>query len=164
MCYPLEVHPDFGRFHVSGRPSNDPGPSGRALRAVELAGLECRAVRHYYLGSEHLLAGLVREAEENGEQALPGLTPHAVRQEFVRLIRPGQVAVEGETPFTPRVLGVLRFALEEARGRGDEEIGTDHLLLGLLNLEGGVAAQVLHLLDVDADQARARVLARLSED
>lgn len=149
---------------MSGRPPDAPELSGRALRAVELAGQECQAVRHSFLGSEHLLAGLIREAEENGEQALPGLTPHAVRQEFVRLIGPGQEAVEGEIPFTPRVRGALRFALEEALRRGDEKIGTAHLLLGLLDLRGGVAAQVLHLLDVDTDQARARVLSRLSED
>ena len=143
-------------------PRHDPPLTDRALRAVELAGHECQAVRHSYLGSEHLLAGLVREAEDHEEQALVGLTPHAVRREFVRIIPPGHQVPEGEIPFSPRVQRVLRYALEESRRLGHAEIDTGLLLLGVLNLGDGVAARVLRRLDVDTAKAHREILTRLT--
>jgi len=128
----------------------------RAQRVVVLAQEEARTLNHNYIGTEHLLLGLVREGEGVAAKALEslGISLDEVRQQVEEIIGQGQEAPPGHIPFTPRAKKVMELAQREANDLGHSYIGTEHLLLGLAREGEGVAAQVL--VKLGADLARAR--------
>ena len=123
---------------------------------------EARSLRHGYIGTEHLLLGLLRQDSGVAAQALraAGVDAEAARQEVLDIIGHGHVAVHGGIPFTPRAKKVLELALRESRHLGHLYIGTEHLLLGLLREGHGVACQVLSRLGADADMIRQQLAER----
>jgi prophage maintenance system killer protein len=120
---------------------------------------EARSLRHGYIGTEHLLLGLLRQDSGVAAQALraAGASPEAARQEVLDIIGRGRQVPHGHIPFTPRAKKVLQLSLREARQLGHLYIGTEHLLLGLLCEGQGVACQVLTRLGADADTIREHV-------
>jgi ATP-dependent Clp protease ATP-binding subunit ClpC len=136
----------------------------RARRAVVLAQEEARMLNHDYIGTEHLLLGLVREYDGVAGKALASLdiSVQAVRQQVEEIVGRGQAAPRGHIPFTPRAKKVLELALREALQLGHSYIGTEHILLGLIREGEGVAAQVLQKLGVDLHRARQAVIQLLS--
>ena len=138
----------------------------RARRAVVLAQEEARLLDHNYLGTEHLLLGLIHEAEGVAATALEdlGVTLEAARREVEDLIGRGEGSPPGDVPVTPRTTKVFESAFQEGLDLGHNYIGTEHLLLGLLGETEGVAAQILETLGVGLDRARAAVLARLLKE
>src|SRR6266566_5821709 len=132
----------------------------RARRVVALAQEEARMLNHNYIGTEHLLLGLIRESEGVAAKALEslGISLEAVRQQVKEIIGRGQQAPSGHIPFTPRAKKVLELSLREANGLGHNYIGTEHLLLGLIREGSGVAAQVLVKLGADLNRARQQVV------
>lgn len=132
----------------------------RARRVVVLAQEEARGLKHNYIGTEHLLLGLIHEGDGVAAKAMEmvGLKLDQVRATVVELIGEGDSEVEGHIPFTPRAKRVFELSLREALQLGHNYIGTEHLLLGLLKENEGVAAQVLHQLEVDPAQIRQAVL------
>ena len=117
----------------------------RARRVVVLAQEEARMLNHNYIGTEHILLGLIREGEGVAAKALEslGISQEAVRQQVGEIIGQGQHAPAGHIPFTPRAKKVLELSLREALALGHNYIGTEHILLGLIREGEGVAAQVL---------------------
>jgi ATP-dependent Clp protease ATP-binding subunit ClpC len=117
----------------------------RARQVVVLAQEEARMLNHGYIGTEHILLGLIREGEGVAARALEslGISLEAVRQQVEKIIGRGQQAPSGHIPFTPRAKKVLELSLREAKALGHNYIGTEHILLGLIREGGGVAAQVL---------------------
>jgi prophage maintenance system killer protein len=136
----------------------------RARRAVQLAQEEARLLRRNYVGTEHLLLGLLYEGEGVAAKALAsmGVSREDVRARVVEIIGRGQSPPASQTPFTPRAKMVLELSLREALGLGHHYIGTEHLLLGLLREGQGVAAQVLVGVGADLGRVRERVLAVLT--
>jgi Clp amino terminal domain, pathogenicity island component len=136
----------------------------RARRAVQLAQEEAQLLRHNYVGTEHLLLGLLYEGEGVAAKALEsmGVSREDVRAQVVEIIGRGQSPPASQTPFTPRAKMVLELSLREALARGHHYIGTEHLLLGLLREGEGVAAQVLVRVGADLGRVRERVLAVLA--
>ncbi len=133
----------------------------RARRVILLAREEAKRLDHDYLGTEHLLLGLIREGEGVGATALRnlGVDLDQVRQEVEKTVGRGEGGLFlGQIPFTPRAKKVLELAVTEARDLGHSYIGTEHLLLGLIREGEGVAAQVLSSLGVDLEKAREEVL------
>ena len=132
----------------------------RARRAVELAQEEARRLNHNYIGTEHILLGLIREGEGVAAKALEslGISLEAVRQQVEKIIGRGQQAPSGHIPFTPRAKKVLELSLREAKALGHNYIGTEHILLGLIREGSGVAAQVLVKLGADLNRARQQVV------
>jgi len=132
----------------------------RARRIVVLAQEEARMLQHNYIGTEHLLLGLIHEGEGVAAEALEslGIGLEAVRQQVEEIIGRGQQAPSGHIPFTPRAKKVLELALREAIQLGHNYIGTEHILLGLIREGDGVAAQVLVRLGADLDRTRQRVI------
>ena len=133
----------------------------RARQAVELAHDEAMRLNHSYIGTEHLLLGLVREGEGVAAQALEalGISLDGVRQQVEQIIGEGQQAPPpGEIPYTPRAKKVLELSLREAKQLGHHYIGTEHLLLGLIREGHGVAAQVLTELGADLNRVRQQVI------
>jgi ATP-dependent Clp protease ATP-binding subunit ClpC len=132
----------------------------RARRVVVLAQEEARMLNHNYIGTEHVLLGLVREGEGIAAQALESLeiSLEAVRQQVERIIGRGQQASSGHIPFTPRAKKVLELSLREAQQLGHNYIGTEHILLGLIREGEGVAAQVLVRLGADLNRVRQQVI------
>jgi hypothetical protein len=128
----------------------------RARQAVVYAQEEARLLNHNYIGTEHILLGLVQEGGGVGATALDslGVSLENVRQRVEEIIGTGAVPPSGHVPFTPRAKKVLELALREALQLGHNFIGTEHLLLGLIREGEGVAAQVL--VDLGADLGRAR--------
>jgi prophage maintenance system killer protein len=124
---------------------------------------EARSLRHGYIGTEHLLLGLLRQHDGVAAQALQatGISTDAVRTEVLEIIGRGHQVVRGHVPLTTRAKKVLQIAVREAREAGHMYIGTEHLLLGLLREGHGVACQVLSALGADADTLRQH-LAELS--
>jgi ATP-dependent Clp protease ATP-binding subunit ClpC len=131
----------------------------RARRVVVLAQEEARMLNHNYIGTEHLLLGLIHEGEGVAARALEslGVSMEAVRAQVEQIIGQGQEAPSGHIPFTPRAKEVLELSLREARQLGHDYIGTEHLLLGLLREGQGVAAQVLVRLGADLNRVREQV-------
>jgi len=117
----------------------------RARQVVVLAQDEARALRHNYIGTEHLLLGLLREEEGLGARVLEsfGVTVEDVRRDVERIIGVGDEVENGQIPFTPRGKKVLELALREAQSLGHNHIGTEHILLGLARENEGVAARIL---------------------
>ncbi|HEV8276795.1 MAG TPA: Clp protease N-terminal domain-containing protein [Streptosporangiaceae bacterium] len=132
----------------------------RARRVVVLAQEEARMLNHNYLGTEHLLLGLVHEGEGVAARALEslGISLGAVRQQVEEIIGQGQQPPAGHVPFTPRAKKVIELARREASDLGHNYIGTEHLLLGLVREGEGVAAQVLVKLGADLAGVRQQVV------
>jgi ATP-dependent Clp protease ATP-binding subunit ClpA len=142
----------------------------RSRRVLVLAQEEAGMLNHNYIGTEHILLGLVHEGEGVAAKALEslGISLDAVRHEVEEIIGQGQQAPSGHVPFTPRAKKVLELSLREALQLGQEYIGTEHILLGLIREGDGVAAQVLVKLGADLNRVRERVIqltaARAGED
>jgi hypothetical protein len=132
----------------------------RARRVVAQAQEEARMLDHGYIGTEHILLGLISEGEGVGARALDslGISLDAVRQQVEEIIGRGQHAPTGHIPFTPRAKKVLELSLREAQQLGHNYIGTEHILLGLLREGDGVAAQVLVKLGADRNRVRQQVI------
>jgi hypothetical protein len=132
----------------------------RARRVVVLAQEEARMLNHNYIGTEHILLGLIHEGEGVAAKALEslGISLEAVRQQVEEIIGQGQQAPSGHIPFTPRAKKVLELSLREALQLGRDYIGTEHILLGLIREGEGVAAQVLVRLGADLNRVRQQVI------
>jgi len=132
----------------------------RARRVVVLAQEEASRLDHGYIGTEHILLGLIREGEGVAAKALEslgiGLGP--VRQQVEEIIGRGQEAPRGHIPFTPRAKKVLELSLRESKQLGHNYIGTEHILLGLIREGDGVAAQVLVKLGADQNRVRQQII------
>ncbi|MGH8937628.1 MAG: ATP-dependent Clp protease ATP-binding subunit [Acidimicrobiia bacterium] len=136
----------------------------RARRVVVLAQEEARLLNHNYIGTEHILLGLIHEGEGVAARALEslGINLDSVRQQVVEIIGQGQQSPSGHIPFTPRAKKVLELSLREALQLGHNYIGTEHILLGLIREGEGVAAQVLQKLGADLPKVRQTVIQLLS--
>ncbi|WP_244366607.1 ATP-dependent Clp protease ATP-binding subunit [Micromonospora echinofusca] len=136
----------------------------RARRVVVLAQEEARMLNHNYIGTEHILLGLIHEGEGVAAKALEslGISLEGVRQQVEEIIGQGQQAPGGHIPFTPRAKKVLELSLREALQLGHNYIGTEHILLGLIREGEGVAAQVLVKLGADLNRVRQQVIQLLS--
>ncbi|MDU5965107.1 MAG: ATP-dependent Clp protease ATP-binding subunit [Actinomyces sp.] len=136
----------------------------RARRVVVLAQDEARNLNHNYIGTEHLLLGLITEGEGVAAKALDmmNIERDQVREAVIDIIGEGEKPVEGHIPFTPRAKRIFELSLREALQLGHNYIGTEHLLLGLLKEGEGVAAQVLTKLGADLSQVRQAVIQLLS--
>jgi ATP-dependent Clp protease ATP-binding subunit ClpC len=136
----------------------------RARRVVVLAQEEARMLNHNYIGTEHILLGLIHEGEGVAAKALEslGISLDAVREQVQEIIGQGQQAPSGHIPFTPRAKKVLELSLREALQLGHNYIGTEHILLGLIREGEGVAAQVLVKLGADLNKVRQQVIQLLS--
>ncbi|HVE96027.1 MAG TPA: ATP-dependent Clp protease ATP-binding subunit [Pseudonocardiaceae bacterium] len=136
----------------------------RARRVVVLAQEDARMLNHNYIGTEHILLGLIHEGEGVAAKALEslGIALEGVRQQVEEIIGQGQQAPSGHIPFTPRAKKVLELSLREALQLGHNYIGTEHILLGLIREGEGVAAQVLVKLGADLNRVRQQVLQLLS--
>jgi ATP-dependent Clp protease ATP-binding subunit ClpC len=136
----------------------------KARRVVVLAQEEAKMLNHNYIGTEHLLLGLIHEGEGVAAKSLEalGISLDAVREQVQEIIGTGQTAPSGHIPFTPRAKKVLELSLREALQLGHSYIGTEHLLLGLIREGEGVAAQVLTKLGADTNRVRQQVIQLLS--
>ncbi|HEY5881250.1 MAG TPA: ATP-dependent Clp protease ATP-binding subunit, partial [Nakamurella sp.] len=136
----------------------------RARRVVVLAQEEARMLNHNYIGTEHILLGLIHEGEGVAAKALEslGIALEGVRAQVEEIIGQGQQSPSGHIPFTPRAKKVLELSLREALQLGHNYIGTEHILLGLIREGEGVAAQVLVKLGADLNRVRQQVLQLLS--
>ncbi|GGB87252.1 ATP-dependent Clp protease ATP-binding protein [Knoellia flava TL1] len=136
----------------------------RARRVVVLAQEEARLLNHNYIGTEHILLGLIHEGEGVASKALEslGISLDAVREQVQEIIGQGQQAPTGHIPFTPRAKKVLELSLREALQLGHNYIGTEHILLGLIREGEGVAAQVLVKLGADLGRVRQQVIQLIS--
>jgi len=136
----------------------------RARRVVVLAQEEAKMLNHNYIGTEHVLLGLIHEGEGVAAKALESLdiSLEAVREQVQEIIGQGQQAPTGHIPFTPRAKKVLELSLREALQLGHNYIGTEHILLGLIREGEGVAAQVLVKLGADLNRVRQQVIQLLS--
>jgi ATP-dependent Clp protease ATP-binding subunit ClpA len=132
----------------------------RARRVIDLAQEEARMLNHNYIGTEHILLGLIHEGDGVAAKALEslGISLDAVRQQVEQIIGQGQQAPSGKIPVTPRAKKVLELSLREALALGHHYIGTEHILLGLIREGDGVAAQVLVELGGDLNRVRQRVI------
>ena len=129
-----------------------------------LAQDEARAFKHNYIGTEHLLLGLLREEEGLAARVLESLdvTVEEVREQVARIVGQGDEITSGQIPFTPRSKKVLELALREALSLGHNYIGTEHILLGLVRENEGVAARILLDFDADAEKIRNEIIRMLS--
>jgi len=138
----------FERFNESAR------------QLVVLAQDEARALRHNYIGTEHILLGLLREQEGLAARVLGslGITLDEVRARVVRIVGQGDDPTTGQIPFTPRAKKVLELSLREALSLGYQYIGTEHILLGIVRENEGVAARILLDFDADAEKIREKII------
>ena len=132
----------------------------RARRVIVLAQEEARALQHNYIGTEHLLLGLIREGEGVAAKALEakGVTLEDTRKQVEEMIGKGNAAPNGHIPFTPHAKQVLELSLREALQLGHSYIGTEHILLGLIREGEGVGTQVLIKMDVDLGELRSTTI------
>ncbi len=137
-----------------------------ARRAVVLAQEEARLLKHNYIGTEHLLLGLIHEGEGVAARALEGLgvSLEMIRHEVEAVVKPGKDKPSGHIPFTPRAKKIMELSLREALQLNHNYIGTEHLLLGLIREGEGVGAQVLAKLGVGGSRARQAVIQLLSDE
>jgi ATP-dependent Clp protease ATP-binding subunit ClpC len=135
----------------------------RAREVVVLAQEEARALKHNYIGTEHLLLGLLREEEGIAARVLATLdvTIEQVRAQVEQIVGRGEEVTGGQIPFTPRAKKVLELSLREALSLGHNYIGTEHVLLGLARENDGVGARILLDLGIDAEKIRDTVIATL---
>ena len=138
--------------------------SERARQVVVLAQDEARTLKHNYIGTEHILLGLLREEEGLAARVLDTLdiTVEEVRAQVARIVGQGDEVTTGQIPFTPRAKKVLELALREALSLGHNYIGTEHILLGLVRENEGVAARILLDFDADAEKIRNEIIRMLS--
>ena len=139
----------------------------RARKVLVLAKEEARRFSHDYIGTEHILLGLIREGDGVACAVLQnlGIDLENIRMEIEKMVAPGSSSsVMGDIPFTPRAKKALELATEEARTLGHNYIGTEHILLGLIREGEGVAYQVLFALGVDIKRARQEIIALLGGD
>jgi ATP-dependent Clp protease ATP-binding subunit ClpC len=138
--------------------------NARARHVVVLAQDEARGLKHDYLGTEHILLGLLREEEGVAARVLESLdiTVEEVRAQVVRIVGEGDEVTTGEIPFAPRVKKTLELALREALSLGHNYIGTEHILLGLVRENEGTAARILLDFDADAETIRNEIIRMLS--
>jgi ATP-dependent Clp protease ATP-binding subunit ClpA len=136
----------------------------RARQVVVLAQDEARALKHNYIGTEHILLGLLREEEGLAARVLESLdiTVEEVRAQVARIVGQGDEVTTGQIPFTPRAKKVLELALREALSLGHNYIGTEHILLGLVRENEGVAARILLDFGVDTELVRGTTIELLS--
>jgi ATP-dependent Clp protease ATP-binding subunit ClpC len=136
----------------------------RARQVVVLAQDEARTLKHNYIGTEHILLGLLREEEGLAARVLDSLdiTVEEVRAQVARIVGKGDEVTTGQIPFTPRAKKVLELALREALSLGHNYIGTEHILLGLVRENEGVAARILLDFDADAEKIRNEIIRMLS--
>src|ERR671930_155152 len=136
----------------------------RARQVVVLAQEEARTLKHNYIVTEHILLGLLREEEGLAARVLESLdiTVERVRAQVVRIVGSGEEVTSGQIPFTPRAKKVLELALREALSLGHNYIGTEHILLGLVRENEGVAARILLDFDADAEKIRNEIIRMLS--
>ncbi|MDQ3756910.1 MAG: ATP-dependent Clp protease ATP-binding subunit [Actinomycetota bacterium] len=136
----------------------------RARRVLVLAQEEARLLNHNFIGTEHILLGLIHEGEGVAAKALEslGISLEAVREKVEETIGPAGSSTTGSPPFTPRAKKVLELSLREALQLGHNYIGTEHMLLGLVREGEGVAAQVLVNLGADLSRVRQQVIQLLS--
>lgn len=134
-------------------------------RVVVLAQEEARMLDHNYIGTEHLLLGLIKEGNGVAAKALEslGVSAEGLRERVVGIVGTGQHTVAAHIPFTPQAKQVLRLALSEAQRLGHHYIGTEHVLLGLIQEKDGVAAQVLADVGADLRRVQAEVVRLLTE-
>ena len=133
----------------------------RARKVILLAKEEAKRFNHDYIGTEHILLGLIREGEGVAAAVLAslGLTPDKIRLEVEKLVQPGPATiVSGDIPFTPKAKKAIELAMDEARSLGHNYIGTEHLLLGLIREGEGVASQVLMNFGLNLDSVRMEVM------
>jgi ATP-dependent Clp protease ATP-binding subunit ClpC len=137
--------------------------TGRARQVVVLAQDEARLLRHNYIGTEHILLGLLREEEGVAARVLESLdvSVEGVRAQVRRVIGEGEEVATGQIPFTPRAKKVLELSLKEALAMSHNYIGTEHILLGLARENQGVAARILVDFDADAEKIRNELLRML---
>jgi ATP-dependent Clp protease ATP-binding subunit ClpC len=137
----------------------------RARRVLVLAQEEARLLNHSFIGTEHILLGLIHEGEGVAAKALEslGISLEAVREKVEETIGMAGTAPSGSPPFTPRAKKVLELSLREAAERGDRKIGTEHLLLGIVREGDGAAVTVLEALGVDPISVRLEVIALISK-
>jgi len=138
--------------------------SDQARRVVVLAQEESRMLDHNYIGTEHLLLGLLHEGEGVAARALEslGISLEAARQQVEEIIGRGQHTQSGHIPFTPRAKKVLELSLREVQQLGDNYIGTEHLLLGLVREGSGVGTQILVKLGAELNGVRRQVIRLLT--
>jgi ATP-dependent Clp protease ATP-binding subunit ClpC len=139
----------------------------RARKVILLAKEEAKRFNHDYIGTEHILLGLVREGEGVAAAVLAsfGLGPDKVRLEVEKLVQPGpSTVISGDLPFTPKAKKVIELAMDEARSLGHNYIGTEHLLLGLIREGEGVASQVLVNLGLELEKVRDEVMNLLGSE
>jgi ATP-dependent Clp protease ATP-binding subunit ClpC len=136
----------------------------RARRVVVYAQEEARLLNHNYIGTEHILLGLIHEGEGVAARALEslGISLEAVRVQVEEIIGRGETSPSDHIPFTPRAKKVLELSLREAKKLNHDYIGTEHILLGLLREGEGVGPQVLVKLGADLAQVRGRVIGLLT--
>ena len=136
----------------------------RARQVVVLAQDETRTLKHNYIGTEHILLGLLREEEGLAARVLDTLdiTADEVRAQIVRIVGQGDEVDTGQIPFTPRVKKVLELALQEALELDHDYIGTEHILLGLVREDGGVGARILRDFDAGPQKVRNELTRLLS--
>ena len=136
----------------------------RARQVIVLAQDEARTLRHNYIGTEHVLLGLLREEEGLAARALEalGLTVEQVRAEVARIVGQGDEATSGQIPFTPRAKRVLDLSVREALTLGHNYVGTEHVLLGLVRENDGVASQILLKFGADPETVRNQLIGMLS--
>jgi ATP-dependent Clp protease ATP-binding subunit ClpC len=132
----------------------------QARQVVVLAQEEARVLRHNYIGAEHLLLGLLREADGVAARVLGtlGVSLEEARGAVTRIVGEGDNESQGQIPLTPRAKKVLELALREALSLGHNYIGTEHILLGLIRESEGVEARIMSDLEVDADCVRQEVM------
>src|SRR3989338_7748588 len=133
----------------------------RARKVILLAKEEAKRFNHDYIGTEHILLGLVREGEGVAAAVLEnlGLSSEKIRMEVEKLVQTGpSTVISGDIPFTPKAKKVMELAMDEAVSLGHNYVGTEHLLLGLLREGEGVASQVLINLGLDLNKVRNEVM------
>lgn len=136
----------------------------RARQVVVLSQEEARTLKHNYLGTEHILLGLLREEEGIAARVLEGfdVTAERVRADVVKIVGRGEDVTSAQIPFTPRAKKVLDLSLREALSLGHNYIGTEHILLGLIRENEGVASRILLDYDLDSERIRNEVIRMLS--
>ena len=137
----------------------------RARQVIVLAQDEARLLTHNYIGTEHILLGLLREGEGVAARVLESLdiTVERVRAQVVQIVGSGEEVTSGMIPFTPRAKKVLELALREALSLEHNYIATEHILLGLNTENGGVAARILRDAGADVERVRAEVIRLISD-
>lgn len=136
----------------------------RARQVIVLTQEEARTLRHGYLGTEHLLMGIIREEHGLGAEVLRnmGISPQVVRDRIIEIVGRGEVTTDGQIPFTPRCKKALELALREALSMGHNYIGTEHVLLGLVREGEGVGMRILRERGIPAEEVRLEVQRRLT--